>query len=125
MKKMIAATILGISALGFQSIGLAATNAATAEKTADKQADADYKVAKAKCDAMKGNDKDVCMKEAKAAQTSAKADAKAARKTGNARSDAAEDKNAANYKTAKEKCDAMSGNAKDACISKARADYKQ
>lgn len=43
------------------------------------QADADYDVAKEKCDDLSGNSKDVCVKEAKAARTKAKADAKVAK----------------------------------------------
>lgn len=39
-------------------------------------AEADYAVAKEKCDDMAGNDKKICVKEAKAAETRAKADAK-------------------------------------------------
>jgi hypothetical protein len=42
------------------------------------KADADYDVAKEKCDDMSGNQKDVCVKEAKAAHTKAKADAQVA-----------------------------------------------
>jgi len=88
-------------------------------------AEADYKVAKAKCGAMKGNEKDVCIKEAKATETKAKADAKASQKVATARQDAAEDKLEADYKVAKEKCDALSGAAKDQCISNAKARYKK
>ena len=43
------------------------------------RADADYDVAKEKCDDLAGNPKDVCLKEAKAAHTRATADAKVAR----------------------------------------------
>ena len=43
------------------------------------KADAAYKVAKEKCDDLKGNDKDVCVKEAKAKLAKAKADAKVAK----------------------------------------------
>jgi len=39
------------------------------------KADADYDVAKEKCDDLSGNQKDVCVKEAKAAHTKAKSDA--------------------------------------------------
>ena len=42
-------------------------------------ADADYEVAKEKCDARAGNDKDLCLKEAKAAQVRARADVKSGR----------------------------------------------
>ena len=77
-------------------------------------ADADYKAAKEACKARQGNDKDVCMKEAKAAHVKVTADAKAKRKSAAAMADARDDKSDANYKVAKEKCDAMSGDAKDA-----------
>jgi hypothetical protein len=98
------------------------------------RADADYDVAKEKCDDLKGNDKDVCVKEAKATYTKSKADAKVARvaqedtvktsnKTADAKRDAAEDKRDADYKVAKEKCDALSGAAKDKCQADAKARY--
>jgi hypothetical protein len=98
------------------------------------QADADYDVAKEKCDDMSGNQKDVCIKQAKAAHTKAKADAKVARadrdasrdaqdKRAEARQDAREDTRDARYKVAVEKCDAMSGAAKDQCVRDAKAHY--
>ena len=96
--------------------------------------DADYAVAKEKCDDFSGNAKDVCVKEAKAAQVKGKADAKvahvandtsrtAAVKQSDARKDAAEDKNDANYKVAIEKCDALAGDAKDQCVKNAKVRY--
>ena len=88
-------------------------------------AEADYDVAKARCDAKNGNDKDVCIKEAKAAETKAKADAKANQKVAAARQDAREDKMDADYKVAIEKCDALSGAAKDSCVSNAKAKYRK
>ena len=88
-------------------------------------AEADYDVAKAKCDARTGNDKDVCMKEAKAAEVKAKADAKASEKVAAIRQDAREDKLDADYKVALEKCDAMSGPAKDSCVANAKAKYQK
>jgi hypothetical protein len=54
----------------------------TAKAQADARiahADADYDVAKQKCDELAGNKKDVCMKDAKAVHVKAKADAKVAR----------------------------------------------
>ena len=86
-------------------------------------AEADYDVAKAKCDAKTGNDKDVCIKEAKAVETKAKVDAKANEKVAAVKQDAAEDKMNADYKVALEKCDSQSGPAKDACKSEAKARY--
>jgi hypothetical protein len=67
------------------------------------KADADYKSAKAHCDTMKGNDKDTCMKEAKAAEKKAKADARADRKSDKARAEAREDKREANRSVSKSK----------------------
>ena len=54
------------------------------------KADADYDVAKEKCDDLSGNTKDVCVKEAKAAQTAAIADAKTQMKTSDANATANE-----------------------------------
>jgi hypothetical protein len=88
-------------------------------------AKADYDVAKEKCDDKKGNDKDVCVKEAKAVETKAIADAKATQKVAAVRQDAREDKMEADYKVAMEKCDAMSGAAKDSCQNAAKAKYKK
>jgi len=98
------------------------------------KADADYNVAKERCDDQAGNAKDVCKKDAKAAHTRAQADARADRKVGDAKSeanekvadarrDAAEDKRDANYAAAKERCDALSGNAKDSCIAQAKTRF--
>ena len=93
------------------------------EKARIAAAEADYDVAKAKCGAKKGNDKDVCIKEAKAELTRAKGNAKASHKSADAKADAREDTRDAQYKAAKEKCDAMKGDAKDKCVSDAKAKY--
>ena len=53
-------------------------------------ADADYNVAKEKCDDLAGNQKDVCVKEAKAAHMKAKADAKVDRVAADTSNTAAE-----------------------------------
>jgi len=98
------------------------------------RAEADYAVAKEKCDDLAGNPKDVCVKEAKAAQVAAKADAKAWMKTAeanstasekgaDARKDARADKADADYAVAKEKCDSLAGGAKDQCLNDAKARF--
>ena len=98
------------------------------------KADADYAIAKEKCDDQAGNVKDVCLKEAKATETAAKADAKSQMKISKAdkkadkesaevRQDAASDKRDANYSVAKEKCDALAGGAKDSCMNEAKLNY--
>ena len=109
------------------------------------RAEADYDVAKEKCNDKSGNDKDVCVKEAKAALVHAKADAKAQMKTSKAnatanedatdarmkakekgteaRQDAAASKRDADYKVEAEKCNKFSGDMKDQCIAHAKSQY--
>lgn len=86
-------------------------------------ASANYDLAKTRCDALTGNDKDVCKEQAKAALVSAQADAKADQKTIEARNQANRDKAAAAYRVAMEKCDAYAGAAKDQCVSAAKAGF--
>lgn len=124
--------------------GYKPSNKATYEVSVAK-AEADYAVAKERCDDMSGNAKDVCVKEAKAAETTAKANAKAQMKTAeanvtakekttearsdasktatDARKDATADKRDAEYAVAKEKCDTFSGDAKDQCLNQAKARF--
>ncbi|AJE99069.1 hypothetical protein [Pandoraea apista] len=96
------------------------------------KADADYSVAKLRCDDKKGNEKDVCVKDADAAKTKAYGDAKVMRTsresskdTMAAREDANADANKAQYKAALERCDSLSGNSKDACVADAKARFHQ
>jgi hypothetical protein len=109
------------------------------------KAEADYAVAREKCDDKAGNAKDVCVKEAKAALVRGKSDARAqlktseanataneesaearmkAKETGSeARHDAAAEKRDADYAVAQEKCNAMAGDAKDRCMNEAKMHY--
>ena len=89
-----------------------------------EKAEADYKAARERCDGLAGNDKDVCVKEAKAEQKRAKADAKAMKKSTKAHAEANEEQREANFKVAMEKCDSLSGNDKDVCQKEADAKYK-
>lgn len=111
------------------------------------RAEADYAVARERCDDQAGNAKDVCMKEAKSVEAAAKADAKARMKTtdanatanektsaarrdagkevAEARKDASEDKRDAEYAVAKEKCDTYSGSAKDSCLNQAKVSFSK
>jgi hypothetical protein len=84
------------------------------------RADADFAVAKERCDDKGGNAKDVCVTEAKSTHTKALVDAKLGKKVGEARKDAVDDKRDADYKVAAEKCESLSGDAKAACISDAK-----
>lgn len=87
------------------------------------RAEADYAVAKEKCDDLSGNAKDVCVKEAKAVEAKALANAKMNQQIGEARTDAADTKRDADYKVAVEKCDALSGDAKTSCMMAAKAHF--
>lgn len=111
-------------------------------KVRDAKASAAYDLAKQKCQDLAGNPKDVCIKEAKAAETAARADAKlqlkttdahaearkettkattvAREKVGEARNEAAADKVNAQYQVELERCDALAGQAKTTCVENAK-----
>lgn len=97
-------------------------------------AEADYAVAKERCDDKGDTAKDVCVEEAKAGRTTARADARARMKVSDAnaeardkgveaRRDAAESTNDAQYEVAKEKCDTYAGEAKDYCQGQAKRKF--
>jgi hypothetical protein len=91
--KLTTTEMLCIGALGFFAFGAASAHAATdAEKSIKNQynatvaqADADYKAAVGLCEGKQGNDKDVCMQQAKASRYKAKAAAKASQSQGGRR----------------------------------------
>jgi len=94
-------------------------------KAAVAHADADYQAAKTNCENLRGNDKDVCLKDAKAARVAALEDAKARRTSSDAVASARDAKLDAKYEAAKQRCDALEGAAKDACIADAKLKYRQ
>jgi len=103
------------------------------------KADADYGVAKEKCDDLTGNAKTVCQKDAKAAHVRAVENAKVAKAqaqpadtaaekgaaVAEAKKDAAAEKREADYKAAKARCDAMTGDAQSKCVDDAKRMYAQ
>ncbi|NMM25750.1 MAG: hypothetical protein HHJ12_00365 [Glaciimonas sp.] len=123
MKKVLVNISLCFAALSFATVAAAATDAEKATyKSAKDSATATYKTARTQCDTMKGNPKDVCIEEAKAAEKRSKAEAEAQYKNTpkahmNARLAGAD----ADYAVAKEKCNAQSGNGKDVCVKEAKA----
>ncbi|MGZ3181303.1 MAG: hypothetical protein ACXU8N_02590 [Telluria sp.] len=86
-------------------------------------ASANYDLDRAKCGALGGNDKDVCLQQAKATRVTAESAAKADNRTLEARAEARDDQRTAEYKVALEKCDAYAGAAKDQCVQAAKAQY--
>lgn len=143
--------ICGAKAKGNERVAVAELEASYKPTTknhydvAVARADADYGVASQICDDRSGNAKDVCLKEAKADQTSGRADAKAQMKTTEAneaanektdaarntagekstaaRKEATAEKLDAEYTVAKEKCDTYSGGAKDVCLDRAKVRF--
>lgn len=117
----------------------------TRYKLRNAKADAVYAVAKQQCDDRAGNPKDVCIDQAKAERTTAKAEASVEYKTAavnataatistNAqnradnqaaeiRADANADERAARYTVEKERCDALAGVAKDNCLRQAKQQF--
>lgn len=83
---------------------------------------ADYKAAKAACDSLKANAKDICTEEAKAKENNARAELEFSvsgkpadgTKVQTVKADGV-------YEVAKERCDDLSGNAKDVCGKEAKA----
>ena len=86
-------------------------------------ADANYAVAKEKCDDKGGNEKDICVTQAKAEFTKAKSDANLRKTVAKATTESIEDRLTADYKVATEKCDALAGEFKASCITAAKAKY--
>jgi hypothetical protein len=84
------------------------------------RAESNYAVAKERCDDKAGNDKDVCVKEAKALRDKTLADIKLGKAIGEARSEASESKREADYKVLAEKCEALAGEAKASCVANAK-----
>ncbi len=108
----------------------AGSSASRAERKAkdaeEERIEAAYKADKAKCDAMNGNAKDVCEKDAKGKEKVAKAelDAKKNPSERNTRK-VQEAKAEAEYEVAKEKCDDMKGPEKNACQKDAKANHEK
>lgn len=99
--------------------------AADVAKFREARYEARYGLAKERCDDLSGQQKDVCMAEAKSERDKAKASAKASEKVAEARRDEAETRAEADYKLAREKCDSLNGNGKDVCLATAKARYNQ
>jgi len=112
-----------VAALLSFSVAQAATLPKADYNAGKTRISAEYKADKKACDALKDNANDVCIEEAKAAQTKALADAKMNKQIGEAKKEATEEKMDASYELAIEKCDAMTGDAKTNCVAAAKAKY--
>ena len=118
-KQTLIATVLAAALAGpsYAEMTRAEVNAA------QDRISADAKAAKARCDNLSGNTKDICMAEAKGKEKIAKAELDARKKnyTPEARHDLDVARADANYDVAKQKCDEKAGNDKDVCMKDAKA----
>ena len=121
--KPVAVLILSALYIG-QSIPAHAApdNAKLAYNMATEKAANDYKLARARCDVLTGNPKDICIVEAKAARIYLEANASARFKnslaaTTDARKAIAE----ADYDVEKTRCASLTGNPKDVCLKESKA----
>ena len=76
--------------------------------------EADYKVAKEKCDSFSGDAKSLCLAEAKAAYAKQEANL-----------EAAEDAMEAEYKVAKERCNTLAGSDRRTCLKEAKIKFDE
>jgi osmotically-inducible protein OsmY len=123
MKTLLATLLATAAGATFAAAPTAALNHDPATyRNVTQKAASEYKAATAKCDAKKGNDKDVCMAEAKAAR--ARTESNAVAKYNNSEQGRASARNKvaeADYEVAKAKCDAKSGADKDSCMDNAKS----
>lgn len=123
MKTLLATLLATAAGATFAAAPTAALNHDPATyRNVSQKAATEYKAATAKCDARSGNEKDVCMAEAKAARARTESDAIAKynnseKGRASARSKVVE----ADYEVAKAKCDAKSGAEKDSCMDNAKS----
>jgi osmotically-inducible protein OsmY len=123
MRTLIATLLATAAGASFAAAPTAALNHDPATyRNVTQKAAADYKAASAKCTSMNGNDKEVCMAEAKAGRVHAEADALAKyNSTAEGREKAATRMAEADYSLAKAKCGAKSGADKDDCMNNAKS----
>lgn len=112
-------------------LGLLVSLGATAQESMSRsdykankeRIEANYKTAKASCDSLAGNQKDICVAEAKGEKKVSEAELDARYKPGaKAEYNVEAAKAEAAYDVAKERCDDQAGNAKDVCVKKAKAE---
>jgi hyperosmotically inducible protein len=123
MKTLLATLLATAAGATFAAAPTAALNHDPATyRNVTQKAASEYKAATAKCDVKKGNDKDVCMAEAKAER--ARTESNAVAKYNNSEQGRASARNKvaeADYEVAKVKCDAKSGADKDSCLDNAKS----
>jgi osmotically-inducible protein OsmY len=122
MKMLIATLFATAAGAAFAAPTVALNHDPASYRAVTQKAASEYKAASAKCVSMSGNDKDVCMAEAKLVRTRTEADA-LAKYNNNATSRAKARNNLADaeYDLAKAKCGAKNGADKDDCMNNAKS----
>ncbi len=123
MHKPDIAAIAAAIALVFSAGAVAAPSMSKAEYKAHKdRIAAEYKTARANCDALSGNAKDVCRAEARGKERVEKAELEVDYKPGpTTRYYLTVARANAEYAVAREKCDDQAGNDRKVCLQKAKA----
>jgi hyperosmotically inducible periplasmic protein len=123
MKTLIATLLATAAGASFAAAPTAALNHDPATyRNLTQKAESEYRAAAAKCDARSGNDKDICMAEARLGRTRTEADALSKyNNTAAGRARARTNLADAEYDLAKAKCDAKSGADKDSCMDNAKS----
>jgi len=122
MKTLIATLLATAASASFAAPTVGLNHDPATYRNATQKAATEYKQAVEKCDAMKANDKDVCMAEAKLARM--KTESAALSKYSNStisREKARTSMADAEYALAKERCDDKSGADKDECVNNAKS----
>ncbi|MFC5547807.1 BON domain-containing protein [Massilia aerilata] len=122
MKTLIATLLATAAGAAFAAPTFALNHDPASYRAVTQKAAADYKAATAKCGSMNGNDKDVCMAEARLSRTRTEADALAQyNNTATSRAKARSNMADAEYDLAKAKCGGKSGADKDDCMNNAKS----
>jgi osmotically-inducible protein OsmY len=123
MNKFSITAIAAAITLAFGASAMAAQSMSKEEYKADKdKIAAEYKSAKAGCDSLSANAKDICIAEAKGKENVAKAELEARNKPNDKTRHALNIAKAeADYSVAKEKCGDKAGDAKKDCVKEAKA----
>lgn len=115
-------TLLAAMTLAFGAAAFPAHASHHAAMTSD-QINAQHDAATKQCDAMKGDQKDVCNKRADADKDKAQAQAKADKEKAEANRDVSKAKRDGDYDVELKKCDAMSGDAESKCTADVKARF--
>jgi len=123
MKTLIATLLATAAGASFAAAPTAALNHDPATyRNVTQKAETEYRAAVTKCDAKSGNDKDVCMAEARLARTRTEADVLSKyNNTPTSRARARTNVADAEYALAKARCDEKSGADKDSCMDNAKS----